>query len=94
MGNDVEGIVITRLGHMHFVPSPGDTTFIPEVRIGVIRRVHAHAGRREVLGCPPTEVSLLVSIVLIHPGPSEDFDSRPFPYPAGSRCVINGVEQL
>jgi hypothetical protein len=34
MGNNVEGIVITRLGHMHFVPSPGDTTFIPEVRIG------------------------------------------------------------
>jgi hypothetical protein len=34
--NHVECCLITGLGHMHFVPRPGDTPFIAEVRVGGI----------------------------------------------------------
>jgi hypothetical protein len=94
MGNHMERVVLTRLGHMDFVPRPGDTAFIPKVRVGVIRRVHPPPCRGEVLRCAPPELPLLVSIVLIHPSLSENFDRRHGPEPVGRRGMIEGAEQL
>jgi hypothetical protein len=66
--NDMEHVVITRLGDVHFVPSPRYAAFCPEVRLRVIGRVHTQPGWGQVLRLAPAEVATLISIVVIHSG--------------------------
>jgi len=51
--NHVECRLITGLSHMHFVPRPGDTPFIAEVRVGVIGGVRAQPSWGKVLCLAP-----------------------------------------
>jgi hypothetical protein len=69
-------VSIVGLGHMHFVSSPGDATFIPKVRVGVIGRVHVHPGRGAVLCLAPAQVPWRIGVVLMDPGLSEEVDRR------------------
>jgi hypothetical protein len=79
---------------MHFVPSPGDAPFIPKVRVGVIWRVHARTGWGEVLCLAPAQVPVLIGVVLMDLGLSEDVNGGDRASPAWSRFMIESAEQL
>ena len=79
---------------MDLVARPSDRAFLPAMGVGIIGRVKPDAGWGNIVRGPPMELAVLIMIVLIHPGPTQDFDGGNFPKPAGRQGVIDGVEQL
>jgi hypothetical protein len=67
---------------------------MPKVRVGVLGRVQAPTGWGEVLGLAPAQVPVLLGVVLMDPGLSEDVNGGELASPARSRVRRESAEQL
>src|SRR3954466_16079589 len=67
-------IVIAALGDVHLIPHPGELPLHAEVRLRIMRRLHALRHRRQLLDLPPTHVAVVAAGVM-HP---PDLAQRPY----------------
>ena len=73
VGDQMRRIVIAGLGDVHLVPHPGELPLHAEVRLRIMRRLHALRHRWQLLGLPPTQLAVVAAGVM-HP---PDLAQRP-----------------